>query len=131
MATGIRGWLETLGLGKYGDAFVGNEVDVRDLPGLTDADLRELGLPLGPRRRILMALDKSNETGAKAAVSASAVDGSADQQNVARTDAERRQLTVLFCDLVGSTDLSTRLDPEDLREVMRRYQDAVAGAVTR
>jgi len=131
MATDIRGWLETLGLGKYGDAFVENEVDVRDLPGLTDADLRELGLPLGPRRRILMALDKSNETGAKAAISALAVDGSTDRQNVTPTDAGRRQLTVLFCDLVGSTDLSTRLDPEDLREVMRRYQDAVAGAVTR
>jgi class 3 adenylate cyclase/tetratricopeptide (TPR) repeat protein len=131
MTTDISNWLDALGLSKYSDTFLENEVDVRDLPGLTDGDLKELGLPLGPRRRILMAIDQADEFGSSGAARASSEEESSERRDVARNDAERRQLTVLFCDLVGSTDLSTRLDPEDLREIMRRYQDAVAGAVTR
>jgi class 3 adenylate cyclase len=127
MTKDICDWLDTLGLSKYSDAFVENEVDVRDLPGLMDEDLKELGLPLGPRRRILMTIDQADVLESGTTASASSTGEIPERRN----DAERRQLTVLFCDLVDSTDLFTRLDPEDLREVMRRYQDAVAGAVTR
>lgn len=116
MAEGIREWLDGLGLGKYSDVFAENEVGLRDLPGISDDDLKELKLPLGPRRRILMAMEASEEPPTTL--------------NVPRPEAERRLLTVMFCDLVGSTALSRRLDREDLRDVIRSYQDAVTNAVT-
>lgn len=131
IADDIRQWLEELGLGKYGDVFVENEVGVRDLPDVTNEDLKELGLPLGPRRRIVSAAKGLNQV-PTAASDTNASDADTARSTVASTpQAERRQLTVMFCDLVGSTALSRQLDPEDLRDVMRRYQDAVAGAVTR
>ena len=117
MADGITGWLDGLDLAKYAALFVDNEVGLSDLPHITDDDLKELGLPLGPRKRIAAAIAALGEAPAPEAVSSS--------------QAERRLLTVVFCDLVGSTELSRALDPEDLRDVMRRYQDAVAGTITR
>lgn len=121
-------WLEQLGLARYATNFAENEVEFADLNELSDDDLREIGLPLGPRRRVLKALrnDVDNPVGVRA-------DGKDVSAGVptASTSAERRQLTVLFCDLVGSTKLSTLLDPEDYREVIRGYQDVCAGVVTR
>ena len=125
MAHDIGSWLEDLDLAKYVDIFIENEVGPRDLPHITDDDLRELGLPLGPRKRILGAIDALTEAetpGREENIAAGRVPSS---------QAERRQLTVMFCDLVGSTELSGRLDPEDLSVVMRRYQDAVSGCVAR
>jgi len=116
----VERWLEDLDLGKYADVFTENEVGLRDLPHLTDDDLRELGLPLGPRRRVMRAIQ---DLAAAPVESDSAGPASS-------TAAERRLLTVMFCDLVGSTELSHRLDPEDLREVMRHYQDAVSAVTT-
>ena len=125
MADNIKRWLEDLDLVKYADAFIENEIELRDLSHITDDDLRELGLPLGPRKRIMgsiRALIEAETPASDEAVTAGRMQSS---------EAERRQLTVMFCDLVGSTALSHRLDPEDLRDVMRRYQDAVAGVVAR
>ena len=123
MAGNLRDWLASLGLEHLTQVFEENQVGLHDLPLLSENDLKELGLALGPRRRLLNAvanLSQSNGT--------LAAEG---QSSGEPPPAERRQLTLMFCDLVGSTALSASLDPEDLRDVMRRYQDAVAGAVTR
>src|SRR5215472_6301095 len=122
----IAAWLDGLGLGQYEQAFRDNEIDERVLPGLTAEDLKDLGVMLvGHRRRLLDAIAG---LGTLAPVAA----GTRRTDRVApRPDAERRQLTVTFCDLVGSTALSARLDPEDLREVIAAYHRAVAEVVTR
>ncbi len=120
MVGDIREWLEGLGLGKYVEVFAENEIDLDFLPLLSEGDLNEIGLPMGPRKKLLAAIA---ELGPSAPTLADPA--------MAAHEAERRQLTVMFVDLVGSTELSQRLDPEDLREVMRHYQDAVSGAVTR
>jgi class 3 adenylate cyclase/tetratricopeptide (TPR) repeat protein len=100
------------------------------LPQLSDDDLKGLGLPLGHRRKLQAALkDRAAARAAEDVPDVAAVDRSIDRRSAA--EAERRQLTVMFCDLVGSTALSAKLDPEDLREVMRVYQEAVTGVVTR
>ena len=116
-------WLEALGLVEYEKLFATQRIDYEVLPELTDADLKDLGIPLGPRKKLLKAISKltsdpiSTETHEATAVSI--------------PDAERRQLTVMFCDLVGSTELSQILDPEDMREVNRAYQDACKNAIER
>jgi class 3 adenylate cyclase/tetratricopeptide (TPR) repeat protein len=119
----LRVWLEKIGLGQYAATFVENDIDLAVLPDLSDADLQSLGLSLGHRRRLQRAAAALGKTPERAEPDAGEPD--------ARREAERRQLTVLFCDLVGSTELSRRHDPEDLRDLMRRYQDAVSGAVVR
>src|ERR1700730_13838040 len=106
----VADWLRKLGLEQYGPAFRENESDERVLPSLTAEDLKDLGITLvGHRRRLLDAIAV---LGAEAPTTA---------MTATSRDAERRQLTVMFCDLVGSTELSTRLDPEDLREVIGAY----------
>ncbi len=128
MATSVDQWLEDLDLGKYLDLFSENDIDLAALPHITEDDLKELGVTLGARRRILAAIQTLAVDTAPAAEQPVNVNAPTATRSAT---AERRQLTVLFCDMVGSTELSGRLDPEDLRDVMRRYQDAVAGAVTR
>jgi class 3 adenylate cyclase/predicted ATPase len=123
----IGRWLDQIGLGQHAAAFAENAIELDVLPDLTDEHLKELGLPLGHRLKLLKAI-AGLQSGAGPATSALPEAASAAKTT---PTAERRQLTVMFCDLVGSTALSQRLDPEDLREVMRRYQDAVAGAVAR
>jgi len=113
----LRTWLESLGLGDYAKAFEANRIDTHILPHLTEQDLVDLGLPIGPRRKILVAIRALSES-ASTPVPARALSHGV----------ERRQITVMFCDLVGSTTLSTTLDAEDLRRVMQAYQQA-AGAV--
>lgn len=126
MVKDLRRWLERLELGKYNDLLVENEVALLDLPHLTEMDLKDLGLPLGPRRRLLAHAAKL----AQQSPETTAEDG---DPAVAKVDqsAERRQLTMMFADLVGSTSLSAKLDPEDMREVIRDFQNAVAGEIAR
>jgi predicted ATPase/class 3 adenylate cyclase len=120
MSNELRLWLEQIGLAQHAETFATNDIDLDVLPELKDEDLKELGLSLGHRRRLQRALaERTSERVVDAA------------PETPSRDAERRQLTVLFCDLVGSTELSRRFDPEDLRELIRRYQDAVSGAVVR
>jgi class 3 adenylate cyclase/predicted ATPase len=123
-------WLRDLGLERYEAAFRDNEVDATLLPNLTAEDLKDLGVTLvGHRRRLLDAIDILKAgPGAELPVAPSKA-GAA--RTVAPSEAERRQLTVMFVDLVGSTALSRELDPEELRDVIRLYQNAVAGEVTR
>ena len=124
----IPTWLRDLGLERYAPVFCEAEITPEVLPELTDADLRELGLPLGPRKavlRALRALDGPAASGEQARMM------SEPSNPAAPPEAERRQLTVMFCDLVGSTALAGRLDPEEMCEVLRAYQNAVAGQVVR
>ena len=133
MSTLIENWLGKLGLGQYAEVFVENDVDVRALPHLTEIDLRELGVSLGHRRILLAAIaELTTEFEAQPGPGgeSAAIEPRPSSEEPSK-EAEHRLLSVLFCDLVGSTELSQRLDPEDMRDLMRRYQDAVAGAVTR
>ena len=110
----IEKWLERLGLRQYGSAFVQADIDPSVLPDLSEADLERLGVSLGHRKKLLRAIAALTESAANGA-------GSPPAGITAAPEAERRQLTVLFCDLVGSTALSSRLDPEDLRAVIAAY----------
>src|SRR5208337_2951122 len=118
-------WLQSLGLGEYEAVFRQNEIDADVLPELTDQHLKDLGVSLGHRLKILRAIREL------------VVGEPIPDQPTAKPEqkphdaAERRQLTVMFCDLVGSTAMSARLDPEDMRQVMRAYQDACSGVVAR
>ena len=121
----IADWLQKLGLGQYAQRFAENEIDVSVLPHLTDQDLKDIGVPLGPRRKILAAI--TAETG----TTNGTPEPAASIEPKAQDTAERRQVTVMFSDLVGSTALSARMDPEDLREVISAYQKCVAETVGR
>src|SRR3954471_13794737 len=112
----IAEWLEKLGLGQYAERFAQNGIDVGVLPELMDEDFEKLGVLLGHRRKMLRAIADLDP----AALIASPAPPH---------DAERRHLTVMFCDLVGSTALSARLDPEDMWEVIRAYRAACAGVI--
>jgi len=120
----IAEWLRGLGLEKYAPAFDENAINWDVLSELTTDDLKEIGVAaLGDRRRLLAAIAAIGggaSTAAPAPVSSSAP-----------AEAERRQLTVMFCDLIGSTPLATRYDPEDLREIERAYHRCVADTVAR
>jgi class 3 adenylate cyclase len=120
----VAAWLQGLGLERYAQAFRDNEIDWEVLPKLTSEDLREIGVAaIGHRRKLLDAIAALGADTPTAAVTAASPDAPAP------ADAERRQLTVMFCDLVGSTELSARLDPEDLREVIAAYHRAVTNVV--
>ncbi len=124
-------WLRSLSLEQYEPAFRENGVDLSVLPDLTDQDLEKLGVLLGHRRKLLRAI--ANPEGLEKTVPAAAASaaGSAPFAVQPRDAAERRQVTVMFSDLVGSTALSVHMDPEDLREVISAYQKCVAEAVHR
>jgi class 3 adenylate cyclase/predicted ATPase len=127
MSRDVRQWLEDLGLGKYVETFAANDVDLDVLHDLDESDLERLGISLGHRKKLLRAI--ADLEGARTPGSRPARDiGDAGKPPTA---AERRQLTVMFIDLVGSTALSSRLDPEEMREVIRAYQNTVAGEVLR
>jgi len=123
---GIADWLKQLGLEQYTQRFAENEIDVTVLRHLTDQDLREIGVPLGHRRKILAAIRE--DMGAPTPVTSEPV---SHFEPTSQDSAERRQITVMFSDLVGSTALSARMDPEDLREIISAYQKCVADAVRR
>ena len=123
----IADWLKKLGMSEYTERFAENRIDLSVLPDLTDQDLKDLGVLLGDRRKMLRAIrDLGNVSVAVTAPSAPT-----ETEPTRRDDAERRQLTVMFTDLVGSTALSTKLDPEDLRSVIGAYHKCVAETVAR
>ncbi len=130
----IEDWLSQLGLGKYIEAFVQNDVDLRALPHITEADLQELGVSLGHRKIILAAINELARPDLDGLPLAALPLQESERQAaevLQEPTADRRLLSVLFCDLVGSTALSAQLDPEDMHDLTRRYQDSVAGAITR
>jgi class 3 adenylate cyclase len=116
--SGIAEWLASIGLGEYAQRFAENAIDLSVLRDLTEKDLKELGVLLGHRRKILRAIAELD--GVAPAPTESAT------EPVLRGEAERRHLTVMICDLVGSTALSARLDPEDMNSVMDAYHAACA-----
>jgi class 3 adenylate cyclase/tetratricopeptide (TPR) repeat protein len=117
----VADWLRTLNLSQYEAAFRGNSVGMDVLPSLTADDLKDLGVnAIGDRRRLLNAI-VALRSGAERVGA----------QNTEEPLAERRQLSVMFCDITGSTALSTRLDPEDLSAVMRAYQSTVRSTISR
>jgi class 3 adenylate cyclase/predicted ATPase len=123
-------WLRSLGLERYEAAFRENEINERVLPSLTQEDLKEIGVgPVGHRRILLEAIAALRSDAGGKAPSADAVIPSAVPSASPEDRAERRQVTVMFADLVGSTALSARMDPEDLREVISAYQKCVAETV--
>jgi len=123
----IEEWLAGIGLDQYGPLFRTQEIDFAVLPDLRDGDLKELGIPLGHRKRLLHAIGGIQSKAAAARDPVATVAGTSAAK--AGTGAERRQLTVMFCDIVGSTPLAQRLDPEDMRDVIRRFQDGCTEAI--
>ena len=130
----VAEWLQALGLGQYEAAFRENDVDVELLPNLTADDLRDLGITsVGHRRRILEAITALRLEAAPADSPAplSSHSPTSPVGNLAGTTGERRQLTVMFCDLVGSTALSEKLDPEELRSLLHAYRTLCGDVITR
>src|SRR5712671_4478359 len=123
MSIDVADWLRGLGLEQYAPAFAANDIDGEILPELTADDLIGLGVTsIGHRRRLLAAI---------AALRSEAPQPVVETAPEISHEAERRQLTVMFCDLVGSTALSARYDPEDLREIVGAYHRCVADTVGR
>jgi class 3 adenylate cyclase/tetratricopeptide (TPR) repeat protein len=117
-------WLRSLGLGRYEAAFSDNSIDADVLPDLTDGDLLQLGVNLGDRKRLLKAIASlASSEPAKPAAEAT--------PSSSKDLAERRPITVLFCDLVGSTSIAAELDAEDWRNLVGSYLDEASAAVTR
>jgi class 3 adenylate cyclase len=126
----LGGWLRSLGLEKYEAAFRENEIDQKVLPNLTPEDLKDLGVSIvGHRRKLLdaiAALRTANNPEAAPVTQSAAPQATAVREAVG----ERRYLTVMFCDLVGSTAISARLDAEEWRDLVSAYLDAASAAVT-
>jgi len=124
--TSTAEWLESIGLGEYAQRFAENAIDISILRDLTDQDLKELGVLLGHRRKMLRAIAELGEESSIASTRPAAA-----PRPEPSSEAERRHLTVLFCDLVGSAALSTRLDPEDMWRVVASYQAAIGAVIGR
>ena len=120
----LDGWLRRNGLEQYAQTLRDNAIDADVLRDLTDDHLRELGLPLGARLKLLRAVARLG-TGEQPLASPEIT------PTALRTDAERRQLTIMFCDLVGSTALSTRFDPEDMQEIVGAYHRCCADLIVK
>jgi SAM domain (Sterile alpha motif) len=115
----VSAWLQGLGLERYLQAFRENEINWDALPKLTAEDLRDLGVVLGGHRRKLLDAIAALQAGyPNPAIANQSAATAPQRENVGAGSAERRQLTVMFCDLVGSTSLSTQVDPEDLRDLI-------------
>ena len=142
----VADWLEKLGMSEYGERFAENRIDFSVLPELTDQDLKDLGILLGDRRKIFRAIAALTSVPvaqpAPAVPPAASVPSSAAKQSPAdgpppastsliqaTAAGERRYLTVMFCDLVGSTAISAQLDPEEWRDLVGAYLDAASAAV--
>ena len=120
----VAAWLRCLGLEQYEKLFRENDIDAEVLGDLTDGDLEKIGVSLGHRKRLLKAVAALAGRAPASPTTSTAV-------LLAPEAAERRQLTVMFCDLVGSTALSARLDPEDMREVVGAYHRCCADLITK
>jgi class 3 adenylate cyclase len=123
----IADWLEKLGMSEYAQRFAENGIDLSILPDLTDQDLKDIGVLLGHRRKLLRAIAELSRVEKGAPTPAPPAAAPVAPQDAA----ERRQVTVMLSDLVGSTALSARMDPEDLREIISAYQKCVAETVGR
>jgi hypothetical protein len=126
--TNLRDWLEARGLERYAEALLAQDIELDILPKLTDSDLAAAGLPLGARKRLLQAIE-GFQSGEQAIAPPAAPQTK--PKAVPAPEAERRQLTVLFCDVVGSTSLAEKLDPEDLRSLLLTFQGVCADVVER
>ncbi len=126
----IGSWLEGHGLGKYATVFVENEIEVHDLVYLTEEDLEKLGLPMGPRKRLLGAIASANAPADEPPQSSEQAAGPVPEAPRGGT-VERRQLTVMFCDLVGSVELGERMDVEEYRDLLDGFRTTVVEAVER
>jgi class 3 adenylate cyclase len=124
--TSTADWLESIGLEEYAQRFAENAIDISILRDLTDQDLKELGVLLGHRRKMLRAIA---ELGKVSSIASTRL--ATEPRPEPSSEAERRHLTVLFCDLVGSAALSTRLDPEDMWRVVASYQAAIGAVIGR
>src|SRR6185436_16346723 len=128
----VRHWLNTNGLAQLTEIFEREQIDLDALKVLTESNLKDLGLPMGPRAKLLAAIQRLKDSNQlppprpPIGVPAPA----ADRENPAIAG-ERRQLTVLFCDMVGFTELANRIDPEILDGIVRSYEDACAVCITR
>ena len=116
-------WLEGQGLSKYAGVLADNEVDLEILPALSEQDLEKIGIPLGPRKKLLNAFAELR--------AGAAGERRAEAGSFTPAGGERRQLTVMFCDMVGFTELASRLDPEVLQRIIHSYEDLCAVAITR
>src|SRR6266566_1882337 len=114
----IADWLQTIGLGQYTELFAGSDIDLTVLHDLTDQDLEKIGISLGHRKKILRAIAAVDKAGFS-------------PDSARRTGAERRQLTVMIADLVGSTAISARLDPEEMREIIGAYHHCCAEVIAK
>ena len=121
--TAVAEWLASIGLSEYAQRFGENAIDLSIVRDLTEQDLKDLGVLLGHRRKMLRAIAELEGEAQRAT--------QAGTRLAPRDGAERRQLTIMFCDLVGSSALSTRLDPEDLRTVMSAYHRCIAEVIVR
>jgi predicted ATPase/class 3 adenylate cyclase len=134
MASEITLWLRNLRLEQYADAFLKNDIDGEILPELTADDLIGLGVTsIGHRRKLLAAIARLRDTGSTTStvrILSAESDGQGGETGIRGGVAERRQLTIMFCDLVDSTALTSRLDPEEMREVLATYRAAVAEVVS-
>ena len=118
---GIAEWLASIGLGEYAERFAENAIDLAVLPDLTEQDLKDLGVKLGHRRKMLRAIWELDQ----------AAHAPVERKSPLRQEAERRQLSILFCDLVGSTALTARLDAEDMWRVIASYHACISDVVNR
>ncbi|MGX1362880.1 hypothetical protein AB7M46_007937 [Bradyrhizobium elkanii] len=124
MEAALKHWLETADLGQYSDLFVLHRIGLDILPDLTEQDLVELGLPLGDRKRLQRAVASLTRSAKSPTGGRSVAEGAA-------VSAERRQLTVMFCDMVGSTLLSEQFDPEDVRDMIASFREKCVSVVKR
>jgi len=121
--TDIADWLASIGLAEYTQRFIDNAIDLSILPDLTDQDLKDLGVLLGHRRKMLRAIARFDESAAVSTQPAS--------ETMPRDEGERRQITVMFCDLVGSTALAEQLDPEDMWRVIAAFHSCIGEGIGR
>lgn len=119
----IDEWLTSIGLQAYAERFRANGIDLTVASDLTEQDLNDIGLPVGHRRKLLKAIGELKQ--------AQSQKHQADALGISHENAERRQLTVMFCDMVGSTAISAHLDPEDMRQIIMAYQARVSEIVKR
>ncbi len=121
----IKLWLEDLGLGKYSEVLLSHDIDLTIVPELTEQDLEKLGFSLGHRRKFLTAAAKLRS----ATESSPVIPAQVQPTSQPTSSVERRQVTVVFIDLVGSTALGSALDPEDLIRLLRQYREACVAAI--
>ena len=128
----IAAWLEKLGMSEYGECFAENKIDLSVLPHLTDQDLKDIGIPLGHRRKMLAAIAQLDDMSSTSAPAPASTPPTVISTAPPTSEAvgERRHVTVMFCDLVDSTGIAARLDAEEWRDLVGAYLDAASAAVT-